>query len=192
MPAGPADIQIFSQHETLRLQRENDALSSRCLRVEAALKQRLSRYELPEELRLELRLEHSAGEHDAFDAFDDRYRGMARRLDQHIKDHLPRYVDRNAYERYIDHMDVDIFASTELELGRFSDCIGRELLELSKCSAFSKHQGSALARRFHMVAWSRMTMYEEDVDSERMHLDEGFERPGLRAEHRVRRDSTKC
>ena len=24
-----------------------------------------------------------------------------------------------------------------------------------------------------MVAWSRMTMYEEDVDSERMHLDEG-------------------
>ena len=42
------------------------------------------------------------------------------------------------------------------------------MLELSKCSAFSKHQGSALARRFHMVAW---TMYEEDVDSERMHLD---------------------
>ena len=41
---------------------------------------------------------------------------------------------------------------------------------MSKCSAFSKHQGSALARRFHMVAW---TMYEEDVDSERMHLDEG-------------------
>ena len=114
-------LQIFSQHETLRLQRENDALSSRCLRVEAALKQRLSRYELPEELRLELRLEH--------DAFDNRYRGMARRLDQHIKDHLPRYVDRNAYERYIDHMDVDIFASTELELGRFSDCIGREFVE---------------------------------------------------------------
>ena len=60
-------MQIFSQHETLRLQRENDAL-----------KQRLSRYELPEELRfelrLELRLEHSAGEHGAFDAFDDRYR----------------------------------------------------------------------------------------------------------------------
>ena len=111
-----SDIQIFSQHETLRLQREV-----------FALKQRLSRYELPEELRLELRLEsfeHSAGEHDAFDAFDDRYRHMARRLDQHIKDHLPRYVDRNAherYERYIDHMDVDIFASTELELGRFSD-----------------------------------------------------------------------
>ena len=100
-------LQIFSQHETLRLQRENDAL-----------KQRLSRYELPEDLRLEHRLEHSAGEHDAF---DNRYRGMARRLDQHIKDHLPRYVDRNAYERYIDHMDVDIFASTELELGRFSD-----------------------------------------------------------------------
>ena len=24
-----------------------------------------------------------------------------------------------------------------------------------------------------MVAWSRMTMYEEDIDSERMHLDEG-------------------
>ena len=51
-----------------------------------------------------------------------------------------------------------------------------ELSKLSKsseCSAFSKHQGSALARRFHMVAWSRMTMYEEDVDSERMHLDEG-------------------
>ena len=24
-----------------------------------------------------------------------------------------------------------------------------------------------------MIAWSRMTMYEEDVDSERMHLDEG-------------------
>ena len=89
-------LQIFSQHETLRLQRENDALSSRCLRVEAALKQRLGRYELPEELRLE----HSAGEHDAFDAFDDRYRHMARRLDQHIKDHLPRYVDRNAYERH--------------------------------------------------------------------------------------------
>ena len=65
---------------------------------------------------MELRLEH-----DAFDAFDDRYRHMARRLDQHIKDHLPRYVDRNTYERYIDHMDVDIFASTELELGRFSD-----------------------------------------------------------------------
>ena len=109
-------LQIFSQHETLRLQRENDAL-----------KQRLSRYELPEELRLELRLEH-----DAFDAFDDRYRHMARRLDQHIKDHLPRYVDRNAherYERYIDHMDVDIFAATELELGRFSDCIGREFVE---------------------------------------------------------------
>ena len=42
--------------------------------------------------------------------------------------------------------------------------------KLSKCSAFSKHQGSALARRFHMVAW---TMYEEDIDSERMHLDEG-------------------
>ena len=94
-------LQIFSQHETLRLQRENDAL-----------KQRLSRYELPEELRLE---------HGAFDAFDDRYRHMARRLDQHIKDHLPRYVDRNAYERHIDHMDVDIFAATELELGRFSD-----------------------------------------------------------------------
>ena len=90
-------------------------------RVVFALKQRLSRYELPEDLRLEHRLEHSAGEHDAF---DDRYRHMARRLDQHIKDHLPRYVDRNAherYERYIDHMDVDIFASTELELGRFSD-----------------------------------------------------------------------
>ena len=80
-------LQIFSQHETLRLQRENDAL-----------KQRLSRYELPEELRLE------------HDAFDNRYRGMARRLDQHIKDHLPRYVDRNAYERYIDPMDVDIFS----------------------------------------------------------------------------------
>ena len=93
------------------------------------MKQRLSRSELPEELRFELRLEHSAGEHDAFDAFDDRYRHMARRLDQHIKDHLPRYVDRNAYERYIDHMDVDIFASTELELGRFSDCIGREFVE---------------------------------------------------------------
>ena len=77
MPAGPADIQIFSQHETLRLQRENDALSSRCLRVVFALKRQLSRYELPEELRLEHRLEH--------DAFDDRYRGMARRLDQHIK-----------------------------------------------------------------------------------------------------------
>ena len=45
--------------------------------------------------------------------------------------------------------------------------------KLSKCSAFSRHQGSALARRFHMIAWSRMTMYEEDVDSERMHLDEG-------------------
>ena len=39
--------------------------------------------------------------------------------------------------------------------------------------AFSRYQGSALARRFHMVAWSRMTMYEEDIDSERMHLDEG-------------------
>ena len=58
------------------------ARTTRCLRVEAALKQRLSRYELPEELRLEHRLEHSAGEHDAF---DNRYRGMARRLDQHIK-----------------------------------------------------------------------------------------------------------
>ena len=77
-------LQIFSQHETLRLQRENDAL-----------KQRLSRYELPEDLRLEHRLEHSAGEHDAF---DDRYRHMARRLDQHLKTHLPRYVDRNAYD----------------------------------------------------------------------------------------------
>ena len=43
------------------------------------------------------------------------------------------------------------------------------LSKSSECSAFSKHQGSALARRFHMVAW---TMYEEDVDSERMHLDE--------------------
>ena len=42
--------------------------------------------------------------------------------------------------------------------------------KLSKCSAFSRYQGSALARRFHMVAW---TMYEEDVNSERMHLDEG-------------------
>ena len=130
------------------------------------MKQRLSRYELPEGLRLE----HDAGEHDAF---DDRYRGMARSLDQHLKDHLPRYIDRIAYERHIDHMDVDIFASTELELERFSDCIGRELLELSKCSAFSRYQGSALARRFHMIAWSRMSMYEEDVDSERMHLDEG-------------------
>ena len=70
-------------------------------------------------------------------------------------------------------MDIDIFASTELELGRFSDCICRELLELSKssqCLAFSRYQGSALAKRFHMVAW---TMYEEDIDSERMHLDEG-------------------
>ena len=104
-------LQIFSQNETLRLQKEVDTL-----------KQQLSRYELPEELRLE----HGAGEHDAF---DDRYRGMARRLDQHVKDHLPRYIDRNAYERYIDHMDIDIFASTELELGRFSDCIGREFVE---------------------------------------------------------------
>ena len=97
-------LQIFSQHETLRLQRENDAL-----------KQRLSRYELPEELRLE----HSAGEHDAF---DDRYRGMARRLDQHLKNHLPRYIDRNTHERYIDHMDIDIFASTELVLQLATRC----------------------------------------------------------------------
>ena len=49
-------------------------------RVVFALKQRLRRYELPEELRLEHRLEH-----DAFDAFDNRYRGMARRLDQRLK-----------------------------------------------------------------------------------------------------------
>ena len=154
------------------------------------MKRQLSRYELPEELRFELRLEHGA--FDAFDAFDDRYRGMARRLDQHIKDHLPRYVDRNAHERHIDHMDVDIFASTELELGRFSDCIGRELLGLTRCVAFSRYQGSALARRFHMVAWSRMTMYEEDVDSERMHLDEGRGYELNIVFEGIRRDSTKC
>ena len=29
------------------------------------------------------------------------------------------------------------------------------------------------AKRFHIVAWTRMTTYKEDVDSERMHLDEG-------------------
>ena len=29
------------------------------------------------------------------------------------------------------------------------------------------------AKRFHIVAWTKITTYEEDVDSERMHLDEG-------------------
>ena len=81
MPASTADL----------LATRDAPAAARGRRVAFALKQRLSRYELPEELRLE---------HGAFDAFDDRYRGMARRLDQHLKDHLPRYVDRNAYERH--------------------------------------------------------------------------------------------
>ena len=75
-------LQIFRHSDLLPTRDAPAAARERrvCLRVEAALKQRLRRYELPEELRLEHRLEH-----DAFDAFDDRYRGMARRLDQRLK-----------------------------------------------------------------------------------------------------------
>ena len=119
------------------------------------MKRQLSRYELPEELRLEHRLEH--------DAFDDRYRGMARRLDQRLK--APQSTSK-----HIRHIKAN-----------------------------HENPPAPVRRSFHMVAWTRMPMYEEDVDSERMHLDEGrgyelnivIRRDSTRFDA-IRRDSTKC
>ena len=138
MPAGPADL----------LATRDAPAAARERRVVFALKQRLSRYELPEDLRLE----HSAGEHDAF---DNRYRGMARRLDQRLK--APQSC-RLSTSKHIRHIKAN-----------------------------HENPPAPVRRSFHMVAWTRMAMYEEDVDSERMHLDEGR---GYELSIVIRRDST--
>ena len=131
---------IFSQNETLRLQKEN-----------AELKQALKKFEFPKKLR-------------DFCSSPDYHVGLDylyNRLREFILEHVPPYIHENDYEDWRNDKVFDVFEEYGFGVTLLANFLSKHLHVLSGCWEFSDAQGALLAKHINQILIMNYALSEQ-------------------------------
>ena len=134
---------IFSQNETLRLQKEN-----------AQLKAKLKKFEFPKQLR----------EFVASPTYYVKVDEVHGKIKEFILQNIPLYISTQDHEDWIDDKIFDVLIEYGFGIQMLADFIAKHINILSGCMEFSTAQGMLLAKHINQILLLNYAVASEHDD----------------------------